>query len=106
MATRRLRSYFFTTSGDSKIGLFWTRLVGGGISKPTQATMEDFIESCAVHSEINSAAQGDSSALALKDKQGLVIVATDANAKAGNNTADGSTNGTVVVKPSQLPTVV
>lgn len=98
------RSWFFTTSGDTKISGFWQRFLGGGISKPTENTFRNLTDSVAFHSEVNSAAQIDSNA-ALENKQGLVILSTDANAKAGNNTALGSTGGSVVIQPSQLPTV-
>jgi hypothetical protein len=104
MATKRKRSWFFTTIGDIQIGGFWRRLVGGGISKPTQSTFEDLCESVAFHDEVNSAAQVDTTA-ALKDKQGLVIAANATQAITGSDTALGSTGGTVVTQPSHLPTV-
>ncbi len=104
MATKRLRSFFFTTSGDTQIGGFWRRFVGGGVSKPTQSTFEDLVESTPFFKEVTSAASKDTGQ-SLETKQGLVIIASDVNAKAGTNTADGNTGGKLVTEPSQLPIV-
>lgn len=101
--TKRLRAWFFTTVGDTQINGWWTRFVGGGVSKPSEETMSDLVASAAFHTEVASAAQVDTVA-ALQDKQGLVIIASDSNAKSGTNTALGSTGGKTVVQPSQLPT--
>lgn len=101
--TKRLRAYFFTTVGDTQTNGFWTRFVGGGVSKPSESTMSDLVASAAFHTEVASAAQIDTVA-ALQDKQGLVIISSDASAKSGTNTALGSTGGKPVIQPSQLPT--
>lgn len=101
---KRLKTYFFTTVGDTQKNGFWTRFVGGGVSKPTEETMSDLVASAAFHAELSSAAQTDTVA-ALSAKQGLVIIASDANAKAGISTPLGNTGGKTVVQPSQLPTV-
>lgn len=102
--SKQTRAWFFTTSGDSKIGNFWTRFVGGGVSKPNQQTLENLTESVPFFKESTSAASVDTGQL-LELKQGLTVIASDANAKAGTNTADGSTGGMLVTQPSQLPTV-
>lgn len=103
--TKRLRNYFFSTSGDTQINGFWQRFLGGGISKPTEQTMSDLTASVPFFTEVTSAAQTDSIE-ALQNKQGLVIAASDASAKAGSDVALGSTGGTLSVKPSQLPNVI
>jgi microcystin-dependent protein len=102
--TRRLRAHFFTLVGDSPINGFYTRLRGGGVSKPTQQTFEDLAESCAFHSEVNSAAAVDTTG-ALINKQGLVIISAGANNKSGSDTALGATGGALAVPPSGLPTL-
>lgn len=102
---KKLRSWFFTTSSDSKINGFWQRFVGGGVSKPTQETFQNLADSAAFHTEISSAAQVDSTG-ALSEKSGLVILSSDINAKAGTDTALGATGGSVVPKNSNLPVVI
>jgi hypothetical protein len=103
MATKRNRAWFFTTTGDTKLGTYWRRFVGGGISRPTQGTFEDLLESVPLFDESNSAASVDS-ASSLKEKQGLVIVQTDAKVKTNDNSLTGGV-GTAVVRPSQISTV-
>ncbi len=100
---KKPRAWFFTTTGDTKKEGFWGRFVGSGISKPTQQTFENLVVSVPNFKEVDSAASVDTGQT-LDAKQGLVIVSSDANAKAGNNTAGGSTGGTTVPSPSQLPT--
>lgn len=98
------RNWFFTTSGDTKIGGFWQRFVGGGISKPTEQTFKNLTDSVAFHTEVDSAAKVDNTG-ALADKQGLVITATGTQVKSGSDLVLGATGGTLAVKPSQLPTI-
>lgn len=101
--SRKLRSWFTSIVGDTPVGGFYKRFRNG--SKPNQETFENLMESAAFHSEINSAAQVDTTA-ELITKQGLGIAASDVNAKAGDNTALGSTGGTLFTRPSNLPVVV
>jgi hypothetical protein len=101
---KQIRSWFVTTTGDIQQVGFWRRFVGGGISKPTQQTFENLTASVPFFKEIDSIASIDTTT-ALENKQGLVIVSSDTNAKSGTNTALGSTGGSVVVSPSQLPTL-
>lgn len=102
---KKNRAWFFTTIGDSQVNGWWQRFVGGGISKPKQQTLENLLESTPFFEESGSAASVDTTA-ALTDKQGLVVLSSDANAKSGTNTALGSTGGAVVVQPSHLPTTI
>lgn len=99
--SKQERGWFFTTVGDTAINGFFKRFVNG--SKPNQATFQNFADSVPFFKEVTSAASVDTGQ-ALENKQGLVIVASDANAKSGTNTADAASGGTVVVRPSQLPT--
>jgi len=99
---RKLRSWFFSTTGDTPVGGFFKRLRNG--SKPNQQTFENLCESAAFHAESSSAAQTDT-ATDIINKQGLAIAASDARAKAGNNTPLGDGLGMILTKPSQLPTV-
>lgn len=102
VGTKRLKAWFFTiTSVIRRDG------TTGGVrfrtsDKPTQDTMQDLVYSSAFMTESDNRAKpyigSDPSA---GDQQGLVVMATDAQAKA--NTAQ-LTNMSLVVAPSQLPT--
>lgn len=102
MATKRLKSFFFLITNVLRAdGTF------GGIrfrksDKPTQETFEDLLASTTFSKETNDRAKPYTASSDLGTEQGLVVLATDAQAKAN---AIQLTDRSLVVSPSQLPTV-
>lgn len=101
MASKRLRSWFFTVTSvlrlDGTVGgvRFRTR------DKPTQATMEDLTVSIPFFTETDSRARVSASST-LESEQGLAVLANDTQAKAN---ATQLTDRSLVVQPHQLPTL-
>ncbi len=101
MATKRLRSWFFQITSvlraDGTTGGVRLRKT----DKPTQQTLEDMMTSATLFAESSDRARTSTGAT-LSSEQGLVVLASDAQAKAGTTQlADRS----LVTIPSQLPTI-
>ena len=102
MATNRLKSYFFqATSVLRPDG------TTGGIrfvqtDKPNQTTFEDLLASTAFKKETGDRSKPYTGSSDLSTEQGLVVLATDVQAKAGTTQL---TDRSLVTSPSQLPTV-
>ena len=83
MANYRLRNWFFTNVGDTKDpNGFWNKFVGGGISRPKQATFSDLADSVAFKTEDADRAKDvayNTPHNANDPKQGLVVTALDAD---------------------------
>lgn len=99
---RKLRAYFFAptsvTRADGTIG--GIRFLS--TDKPTQATLQYLVNSAAFLSETEDRARVTTGG-ALENEQGLVVLATDAQAKAN---ATQLSDRSLAVQPHQLPTVV
>src|SRR4051812_28543803 len=105
MATPRYRSYFFV-----KTNVMRDDGTQGGIrfrkyDKPTQVVYEDLFSSLTFKKETGDRARvfNDNPVTALENEQGLVVLATDAQAKTN---AVQLEDRSLVVQPHQLPTVV
>ena len=97
MATKRLKNYFFKiTQTALKRGV---RFRTG--DKPAQTTFEDLVESSIFSTESKDRAKEDTGGFN-SDTNGHVVAATDVQAKANQAKP---TDRTLVVQPSQLPTV-
>jgi microcystin-dependent protein len=102
MATKRFKDWFFLITSVLRADG-----TTGGVrfrksDKPTQATFEDFVASTTFSKESNDRAKPYTASSDLGTEQGLVVLATDAQAKAG--TAQLS-DRSLVIAPSQLPQV-
>lgn len=102
----RLKSWFFTTSGDQQVGGFWRRFVGGGISKPTQATFEDLTDSVAFKSQLTDGASDNGRTVnhsSGSPLQGLVTTAVDEDiVDDTKEKADYTSNTPIVAKAYQM----
>lgn len=102
MATNRLKSWFFLITNvlraDGTTGGVRLRKS----DKTTQSTFEDLLSSTAFKTETGDRAKAYTASSDLSTEQGLVVLATNVQAKAGTTQlADRS----LVTSPSQLPTV-
>jgi len=109
MGNLRLKSWFFTTSGDTQIAGFWQRFKGGGISKPTQNTFEDLLESSAFKTEVGDGALDNGRTAnhsSGNPKQGLVTTALDADIVDDTKVkADYTADNPIVPKAYQMTAV-
>jgi microcystin-dependent protein len=90
---KQLRSWFFGVSSDA------TRLRNS--DKPPQQTFENLLESVAFKTESSDRARVSTGAT-VSSEQGLAVLASDAQAKSN---ATQLTDRSLVVQPSQLPTL-
>lgn len=103
MATKRLKDWFFQITNVPRADG-----TTGGVrfrksDKSTQGTFEDLLASTTFSKESSDRAKPYTASSDLGTEQGLVVLATDAQAKA-NQTQLGDRS--LVVAPSQLPSVV
>ncbi len=92
---KKLKSWFFEpTAAGFKRG---TRFLDN--DKPQEQAFRNWVESAAFKTEVDDQAKDDDSSGALADKAGLVVSATDAQAKAG----DSVSGRTLATKPKHLP---
>lgn len=99
----RLKKWFFTTTNQLRADGTTGGIRFKKMDKPTQTVMEDLLDSVPMKLESDDRAKVHTGSADLSDEVGLVVLATNAQAKANQaQLADRS----LVVQPHQLPTTL